>query len=187
MITKSGFKILLVFNILLLFLLLFILFQNQLFRIHQVQHIPDNLRQEIVNLAAIALKSNDVPVGALVVYDDTIIGRGFNTVIQDGNIAGHAEVNAINDAIHKMGYEAFMDLDKSHLTIYSTYEPCEMCKGTMVHYRIKHALFMKDKSFFRWLKNDIATLIYELGKRQTGIETVQDSLFMLHPDYPGTE
>jgi len=184
---KSLFKILLAFNFILLFLLLFIFFQNQLFRFHQVQHIPAKFEQELVKLGTKALDSRDVPVGALVVYQDNIIGRGFNTVIRDGNIAGHAEVNAINDAIKKIGYEAFMELDKSQLTIYSTYEPCEMCKGTMVHYRIKHTMFLKDKRFFRWLKNDGASLIYELGKRQSGHEKLQDSLFLLHPDYPGGE
>lgn len=185
--TKSWFKILLVFSFLLLFISLFIVFQNQFFRFHRHQPIPKVFEQELVKLGAEAIESQDVPVGALVVYSDEIIGRGFNTVIRDGNIAGHAEVNALNNAIQNMGYEAFMALDKSHLTIYSTYEPCQMCKGTMIHYRISKTMFMKDKSFFRWLKNDGAALIYELSKRQAGREKLQDSLFLLHPDYPGEE
>jgi len=172
-------------NLFLLALFAFLVFKTQLFRFYPVEQIPTEIENELINLGKAALLSNDVPVGSVVVYDGEIIGRGFNTVFSDGNIAGHAEINALNDAIKLHGIDVFLELDKSKLTVYSTYEPCEMCKGTLVHYRINNVKFLKDKGFLRWLKNDRAGIIYELHKKQAGDESIQDSLFRLHPAYPG--
>ena len=184
---KSVLKLSLVFNFLLLGSLLFFILQTQLFRFHPVQKLSANFEQELISLGALALSSEDIPVGAILTYKDEIIGRGFNTVLRDQNIAGHAEINAINDAINNLGYDTFWALDKSNLTIISTYEPCEMCKGTFVHYRIGKVQFLKDKSLNRWIKNDAAGMKYEMDKRQISRKNIQDSLFRLHPHYPGTE
>jgi tRNA(Arg) A34 adenosine deaminase TadA len=183
--TKLFYLISIAGNLLLLFIFAFLIFNTQLFRFSAVEQIPDEIENELVKLGKTALLSMDVPVGAVIVFDGKIIGRGFNTVFRDGNIAGHAEINALNDAIKSFGIDAFLELDKSKLTVYSTYEPCEMCKGTLVHYRINNVKFMKDKGFLRWLKNDRAGIIYELHKKQAGDESIQDSLFRLHPAYPG--
>lgn len=169
----------------LLIIFAFLVSKTQLFRFSPREHIPNEIENELIKLGETALLSKDVPVGAVVVFDGEIIGRGFNTVFRDGNIAGHAEINAINEAIKLLGIDTFLELDNSKLTVYSTYEPCEMCKGTLVHYRINNVKFVKDKSFLRWLKNDRAAIIYELNKKQAGEESIQDSLFRLHPAYPG--
>ena len=174
-------------NLLLLICILFLIFQTQVFRIFPKHEIPENFEYELVQLGNKALASEDVPVGALVVYQNEIIGRGFNTVFRDDNISGHAEINAINDAIQNIGLESFLDLNKSQIVVYSTFEPCEMCKGTLNHYRINDVKFMKDKPFLRWVKNHGAAMLYEVSKRQTGKESLQDSLFRLHPQYPGKE
>ena len=89
---KSVIKLSLVFNFLLLGSLLFFILQTQLFRFHPVQKLSANFEQELISLGALALSSEDVPVGAILTYKDEIIGRGFNTALRDHNIAGHAEI-----------------------------------------------------------------------------------------------
>jgi tRNA(Arg) A34 adenosine deaminase TadA len=121
----------------------------------------------------------------VVIYDDNIIGKGANTVFRDGNIAGHAEINALNDAIDALGMDTFLKLDRDRLSLISTYEPCEMCRGMFIHYRIFHVSFLKSKPWSRWIKNDRAALLYEWHKTKTGDGHLQDSLFLLHPEYPG--
>jgi len=133
----------------------------------------------------VALKNGDVPVGAVLVYKDSIIGRGFNTVVDYNNLTGHAEINAINEAVVKMGMKVFNDLDRKYLELYTTYEPCEMCKGTIMHYNIKKVHFMKSKSLFHWWKKQLKSVFYEVRKQKAIGEEIQDSLFLLHPDYPG--
>lgn len=184
---NTRLKLSIVGNVILLFLLLLLIFQTQVFRIFPKNEIPENFKNEMIQLGAEALVSEDVPVGALVVVDGKIVGRGYNTVVRDQTIAGHAEINAINDAIRVLGLQDFLGTDRENIVIYSTYEPCEMCKGTLNHYRINQVKFMKDKSLLRWIKNQLAAMSYEFAKRKAGNEALQDSLFLLHPKFPGTE
>ena len=58
----------------------------------------DYYMSEALRMAELAFKKNEVPVGAVVVKDDQIIGAGFNQVIADNSVASHAEINAIKDA-----------------------------------------------------------------------------------------
>lgn len=169
----------------LVMIILVMIFQDQLFRYKSRTTLTVEQRIELKKLAGEALKSKDVPIGAILVYNDRIIGKGFNTVIRDGNVAGHAEINAINDAITRIGLEEFQELDRSELIVISTYEPCEMCKGTFDHYRIRKILFLKEKSWTERIKSLFTSLRSSINKRQSEGETLQDSLFNLHPDYPG--
>ena len=59
---------------------------------------PDHFMQLAINQAKLAIASNEVPVGAIVVKDNKVIGAGFNSVIRDHSVAAHAEINAINAA-----------------------------------------------------------------------------------------
>ena len=169
----------------LVMVILVLLLQDQLFRYKTKAGLTEEQRNELVKLAGEALKSKDVPVGSIVVYKEKIIGRGYNTVKRHGNVAGHAEINALNDAVFWIGLEEFQKLDRSDLVLISTYEPCEMCQGTIDHYRIRKVLFLKEKSWLERLRSFKATLMNRIGKRQTEGEALQDSLFNLHPDYPG--
>ena len=81
--------------------------------------------------AARPLQSLDVPVGAMLIYNDTILSVGHNSVLLDSNVAGHAEINAINNAIRKTGFVNFSRLDRDKLILVSTFEPCMMCRGAM--------------------------------------------------------
>ncbi|HPE56071.1 MAG TPA: nucleoside deaminase [Bacteroidales bacterium] len=175
----------LVVFLLLLFFTLAVIFQTQIHDILGSKELDENLRHELAMLGGEALQTRDVPVGALLVFEGEIIGRGFNTVRRDSNVAGHAEINALNDAVRKMGIDRFNQLNRKDLVLYTTFEPCEMCKGTLNHYNIRKIRYIKSKSLGHWLKVGVKEFGYELNKRHTGDEQLQDSLFLLHPDYPG--
>lgn len=74
---------------------------------------------------------DEVPIGAVVVLDDAIIGRGCNQPITSGDPTAHAEVLAIREAARKVG-----NYRLTGTTLYVTVEPCLMCVGAFVHARI---------------------------------------------------
>lgn len=171
-------------NVLLLIIFGIVAFQTQFYKVRGIKGLDEHIKEELFSLAEKSLHSGDVPVGSLVLYEDRIVGRGYNTVYRDGNICGHAEINALNDAIDKYGISGFLDLDREKLEVLSTFEPCEMCKGTLNHYRINNLTFIRSKNYGIWIRNHWASFRYELAKRQSPGTQIQDSLFMLHPEYP---
>ena len=83
-----------------------------------------------------AFASNEVPVGAIIVQEDKIIGKGRNRVIANQNVTSHAEIEAIIDASKKVqNYR----LNKS--TIYVSLEPCHMCVKAIIDARIDEIVF----------------------------------------------
>ncbi len=78
---------------------------------------------------AYALK--EVPIGCVIVYEDKIIGRGYNRRNTDKNTLSHAEITAINKASKKIG-----DWRLEGCTLYVTLEPCQMCAGACVQARV---------------------------------------------------
>ena len=130
-----------------------------------------------------AIRSGDVPVAALLLYSDSIIGRGCNTVLRDGNAGGHAEVNALSDAFRSLGRDRFDRLDRERMVLLTTFEPCAMCKGLILEYRIGHVAFIEPRSVWHWIKEDLRSITYELTRQRSGPESLQDSLFRLHPAY----
>ncbi|MEM0910238.1 MAG: tRNA adenosine(34) deaminase TadA [Pseudomonadota bacterium] len=92
--------------------------------------------REALQLAQQAQSMDEVPVGAIVVLGDTIIGRGFNQSISLSDPSAHAEMIAIR--------EAGMVLENYRMpeaTLYVTLEPCAMCAGLLVHARIKRLVY----------------------------------------------
>lgn len=185
--TRTWLKLSFALNILLVVILFIIGFQTEFYRFQGKHDISKEHVEELFRLAETALTTNDVPVGSLVLYDGNVIGRGYNTAYGDSNICGHAEINALNDAVRRMGLRNFLQLDRNKLEVLSTLEPCEMCKGTMNHYRIANLTFIRGKGMGIWGRNHWAAFKYELNKRQAPGSNRQDSLFMLHPEYPGWE
>ena len=162
-----------------------VVFGRQIHHLRGKTTVADPLKAELADLAMRSLKRSDVPVGSIVTYDGRIIGRGYNTVIKDDDPSGHAEVNALKDAMKGMGYKDFMALDRRLLILYSTFEPCEMCMGTLEHYRIRKVVYLKNKSLLAGWKQQLRSLYHHLKKKQAEGGELQDSLFHLHPDYPG--
>ncbi|MBS0629194.1 MAG: nucleoside deaminase [Verrucomicrobia bacterium] len=83
-----------------------------------------------------AFASAEVPVGAVLVYQDTIIGRGHNLVEQNQNAAHHAELICLQEGAKKLGNWRLLDC-----TLYCTLEPCPMCAGAMALFRIKRLVY----------------------------------------------
>ena len=78
----------------------------------------------------------EVPVGAVVVVDDLIVGAGFNQPIGRHDPTAHAEIVALRDAaIHVGNYRL------TGATLYVTIEPCQMCVGAMIHARIARVVY----------------------------------------------
>ena len=92
--------------------------------------------REALGLAAQAAAAGEVPVGAVVVRDGRIVGRGYNRPITSRDPTAHAEIVALREAA---GAEANYRLPGCEL--YVTLEPCAMCVGAMVHARIARVVF----------------------------------------------
>lgn len=92
--------------------------------------------QEALKLAKIAFDEGEVPVGAVVVCDGEIVGRGRNRRETDKNALAHAEIEAINEACKALGGWRLWKCD-----LYVTLEPCPMCTGAIINSRIKRLVF----------------------------------------------
>jgi tRNA(adenine34) deaminase len=100
------------------------------------QSRDENFMREALKLAHTAEENGEVPVGAVIVKDNKIIGRGYNQPISASNPAAHAEILALQDAGKAMQNYRLLDT-----TLYVTLEPCTMCVGAMIHARIRRLVF----------------------------------------------
>lgn len=91
---------------------------------------------EALNLAREAWKMGEVPVGAVVVRDGAVVGRGFNHPIAAHDPSGHAEIMALRDAAQNLN-----NYRLPGCTLYVTIEPCAMCAGAIFHARIARVVF----------------------------------------------
>ncbi|MEO5692430.1 MAG: tRNA adenosine(34) deaminase TadA [Usitatibacter sp.] len=92
--------------------------------------------REALELAAQAAAEGEVPVGAVVVRDGRVIGRGYNRPISTADPTAHAEIVALREAA---GAERNYRLPGCEL--YVTLEPCAMCVGAMVHARVARIVY----------------------------------------------
>lgn len=92
--------------------------------------------QQALLLAQRAQDEGEVPVGAVVVFNDEVIGEGWNKPIASHDPTAHAEIVALRAAADKLGNYRLLDT-----TLYVTLEPCAMCAASMVHARIRHLVF----------------------------------------------
>ena len=91
---------------------------------------------EALRLAARAAALGEVPVGAVVVLDGVIVGRGYNRPISGVDPTAHAEIVALRQAAAYLGNYRLTGAD-----LYVTIEPCTMCAGALVHARIARLVF----------------------------------------------
>lgn len=89
------------------------------------------MMNEALDLARAAAAKGEVPVGAIVVKDGRIIGRGANKPVKNHDPTAHAEIIAIRAAAAYLGNERLTDCD-----LWVTLEPCAMCAGAIAHARI---------------------------------------------------
>ena len=94
------------------------------------------LMKEALVQAKKALKKGEVPIGAVVVLGDEIIGKGHNQPITMKDPTAHAEIIALKEASNRLE-----NYRLNEAIIYTTLEPCLMCAGALVHARIKKIIF----------------------------------------------
>src|SRR4051812_49244752 len=92
--------------------------------------------REAIEEALKAQRIGEVPIGAVIVKGDEIIGRGHNLRETTLDPTAHAEMIAIREASHKLGAWRLMDC-----TLYVTLEPCPMCAGAIVQSRVRKVVY----------------------------------------------
>ncbi len=97
--------------------------------------------EEALRSAQRAQETGEVPVGAVVVCEGRIVGRGWNRNISDFDPTAHAEIVALREAGATVGNHRLSDCE-----LFVTIEPCVMCAGAMVHARIKRLVYGADDS-----------------------------------------
>ena len=102
-------------------------------------HSDELWMEEALRCAQRALEAGDVPVGAVVLRDDRIVGRGWNRNIADHDPTAHAEVIALREAGATVGNHRLEDC-----ALFVTIEPCAMCAGALVHARVKRLVYGAD-------------------------------------------
>ena len=96
----------------------------------------NSFMEEALIEAKKALKKGEVPIGAVVVLGEDIIGRGYNQPITNNDPTAHAEIMALRDAAMNLKNYRLKDT-----LVYTTLEPCLMCAGALVHARIKKLIY----------------------------------------------
>ena len=86
--------------------------------------------------ASLAAQAGEVPVGALVIRDGEIIGRGHNRNLLDNDPSAHAEIVALREAAARTGNHRL-----SGCVMFATIEPCSMCAGALIHARIARLVY----------------------------------------------
>lgn len=92
--------------------------------------------REALELADRATDAGEVPVGALVIMDDKVVGEGWNRPIKERDPTAHAEIMALRMAARNLG-----NYRLTGCTLYVTLEPCSMCAGAIHHARISRVVF----------------------------------------------
>jgi len=91
---------------------------------------------EALCMAERAEEEGEVPIGAVVVHEDRIVGRGWNRNIGLNDPSAHAEILAMREAGRALGNHRLVNC-----SLYVTLEPCPMCVGAMIHARLQRVVF----------------------------------------------
>jgi len=110
----------------------------------------ERFMRHALELARKAQEEGEVPVGAVVVLDERILGEGWNRPIAAADPTAHAEIQAMRAAAAALG-----NYRLTGATLYVTLEPCDMCVGAMFHSRIARAVFGATDPKKQVLKNQV--------------------------------
>ena len=95
--------------------------------------------EEALRCAQRALEAGEVPVGAVVVREGRLVGRGWNRNLSDYDPTAHAEIVALREAGRNVGNHRLVDCE-----LFATIEPCAMCAGAAVHARLRRLVYGAD-------------------------------------------
>jgi tRNA(adenine34) deaminase len=115
--------------------------------------IDEAFMAQALLLADSAAEHNEVPVGAVVVFNGELIASGFNRPIVDNDASAHAEINALREAGKVLGNYRLPEC-----TLYVTLEPCTMCLGAMIHARISRLVFAANEPRAGAVESQLALL-----------------------------
>lgn len=101
----------------------------------------NDLIDDLINESMKSLDTNDIPIGALVIKDNKIIGRGHNFRLGCPDVTNHAEIIAIRDAEQYLNDWRLSDCD-----LYVTLEPCNMCYEVIKSSRIKNVYYLLENN-----------------------------------------
>jgi tRNA(adenine34) deaminase len=110
----------------------------------------EGFMRKALELARRAQSEGEVPVGAVLVMENEIVGEGWNRPISASDPTAHAEIQAMRAAAQKM-----KNYRLTGATLYVTLEPCDMCVGAMFHARVSKAVFGAADPKKQVLKNKI--------------------------------
>jgi tRNA(adenine34) deaminase len=95
--------------------------------------------EEALRSAQRALEGGEVPVGAIVICEGRIVGRGWNRMVSDNDPTAHAEIVALREAGRNLGNYRLGECE-----LFATIEPCAMCAGALIHARVKRLVYGAD-------------------------------------------
>jgi len=95
--------------------------------------------EEALRCAQRALEIGEVPIGAVVVCEGRVVGRGWNRNLTDHDPVAHAEIVALREAGQNLGNHRLGNCD-----VFATIEPCAMCAGAIVHARVRRLVYGAD-------------------------------------------
>jgi len=104
--------------------------------ISEVESLDLFWMQRALELARQAEAEGEVPVGAVLVKEDQVVGESWNAPIGEHDPTAHAEIRALRNAATRLGNYRLLDT-----TLYVTLEPCVMCAGAIIHARVKRVVF----------------------------------------------
>jgi tRNA(adenine34) deaminase len=96
----------------------------------------DHFMREALELARRAADAGEVPVGAVIVRNGAIVGRGYNQPVSGNDPTAHAEVMALRDAAERIGNYRLAECE-----MFVTLEPCAMCAGAIMHARLSRVVY----------------------------------------------
>lgn len=98
---------------------------------------------EALKLAEISYENNDIPIGCVVVYNNKIVGRGYNRKELLKDASEHAEIMALKEACKNLNTYHLEDCN-----VYITLEPCAMCSGAIINFRVNNVFIGTENKRF---------------------------------------